>query len=350
VTGEPRRSRRLIPFLAVTAFLTIARSPVAAQSLDLYVAIADQYASGDEAGALNRSAESGFRIPSEISSHGRTLADRQLRSAIMVHTELGAVLLVNRRFGQATTQINSARRLIGMLTDDMRRRTAAKAFTIRWYAFAVNLYASQAVFDQAFQLTREGMSIYPNAADLFVAQGAVSEMRASLADSRRMFNVYGEHGMSNAVRNYFEAAAREYTQALSIDPHHAFAHLHQGWVHHRVSDDRAAEDLEAAVRDATDDGVRYLAHLFLGAEAERRDNLQEALRQFEAARQLGPGQSAAVALSRVEAALGHTDRARAITLEYARQPTRVEDPWWNYLLGGFEPGAIGWLRAEARRP
>jgi hypothetical protein len=57
-----------------------------------------------------------------------------------------------------------------------------------------------------------------------------------------------------------------------------------------------------------------------------------------------------VALGRVEAALGHAERARAITARYAEdEEATTEDPWWDYRLGGFTPGAVTWLRQEARR-
>ena len=110
------------------------------------------------------------------------------------------------------------------------------------------------------------------------------------------------------------------------------------------------DDLDAALRTAGSDDVRYLAHLFLGAGDEHRQDLESARQHFEAAHRLGPYQTSAVALGRVEAEIGHADRARAIAAEYAAAPNALEDPWWNYELGGFEPGAITWLRAEARRP
>jgi uncharacterized protein HemY len=96
--------------------------------------------------------------------------------------------------------------------------------------------------------------------------------------------------------------------------------------------------------------VRYLAHLFLGAVAERHKDLEAARRQFEAANSLGPFQTATVALGEVEATLGHPERARAITAQYAEhRDATTEDPWWSYLIGGFVPGALTWLRQEARR-
>ncbi len=179
-----------------------------------------------------------------------------------------------------------------------------------------------------------------------VARGAVYEMRATLAMSTGV-NASSDRGYG--IRRDFESAAAEYQQALTEDPTFAFAFLHRGWVHLQVGDSRASADLEAALRAAKGDSVRYLAHLFLGASAERHDNLEAARRHFEAAHQLGPFQTSAVALSRVETAMGHADRARAITAAFAQSAARAEDPWWNYQLGGFEPGAITWLRAEARR-
>ena len=147
-----------------------------------------------------------------------------------------------------------------------------------------------------------------------------------------------------------EAAARDFQRAIDIDPALSNAHLHRGWVHHQLGDSRAAADLEAALRHATDDASRYLAHLFLGMVAEHGNGLDAALREFEAARAIGPYQTSFVALSRVETALGHAERARTIAAEFAQRAPTSEDPWWGYRLGGFSSGALGWLRQEARKP
>lgn len=323
------------------------KTPAFAQGLDQYVSIVDQYANGDENGALNRLAPDGARIPSAIVAHMRTLTDRQVRSAVMLHTELAAVLLANARAPQATVQIGNAQHLLEILTDDTRRRAAARPFAIRWYAFATNLYAGQGLFVAAFAISRDGQAALPHSAEVAVARGAVYEMRATLAIPRS-FNAIGER-ISYSVRRDFDAAAAEYQQALTENPRFAFAYLHRGWVHVQVGDSRGTADLESALREAKDASVRYLAHLFLGAAAERRDDLEGARRHFEAAHLLGPFQTSAVALGRVELAMGHADRARAITASFAQLEDRAEDPWWNYQLGGFEPGAITWLRAEARR-
>jgi tetratricopeptide (TPR) repeat protein len=345
VPGEPRPPCRLAWLLGLTV-LALAPSSATAQPVDPYVAAVEQYAAGDEDGALNRLAADSGRISSAIVARMRTSTDRQVRSAIMLHTELAAVWLANGRAPQATLQINNARRLLSILTEDTRRRAASEAFAIRWYAFTTSVHTAQGLFVAAFGIIRDGQSVFPKAAELCVARGAIYEMRGTLAYSTRPFK--GER-LTNDMRRSFEAAAAEYERALSLDASLASAYLHRGWVRYQVGDNRAGEDLESALRAATDDNIRYLAHLFLGALAERNDDLETARGQFEAAHRLGPFQTSAVALGRAEAALGHADRARAITAAYAQLPDRVEDPWWNYQLGGFEPGAITWLRAEARR-
>jgi hypothetical protein len=60
-------------------------------------------------------------------------------------------------------------------------------------------------------------------------------------------------------------------------------------------------------------------------------------------------QTAYVALSRVEEALGHSDRARAVAQDYVQLTDKADDPWWDFRLGGFNSGALRWLRIEARR-
>jgi tetratricopeptide (TPR) repeat protein len=348
VSVEPRLARRLT-WLIPIAFLLAGRTPAVAQSIDQYVAMVDQYASGDEDGALRAIVPTSGRIPSDVTAHMRTLSDRRIRCAIMLHTELAAVFLSSARSGPASVQISNAQRLFDILGEDTRRRETARPFAIRWYAFATNLYAGQGLFVSALTLSRDGLSLFPNAPELFVARGTAFEMRATLIMSVKAPNAFGKP-LSNDVRRNFETAAADYQRALTVDPAMAFAYLHRGWVHLQLGDGRARADLEAALRAARDDEVRYLAHLFLGGADEQQGDLEAARRHFGAAHRLGPFQTSAIALGRVETAMGHADLARSITAEYAQEANGVEDPWWNYQLGGFAPGAITWLRAEARRP
>jgi hypothetical protein len=51
------------------------------------------------------------------------------------------------------------------------------------------------------------------------------------------------------------------------------ARLRLGWIHLLLRDKRAAGDLSTVLQDATEDSIRYLAHLFLGAVAEQEGRL-----------------------------------------------------------------------------
>jgi hypothetical protein len=106
----------------------------------------------------------------------------------------------------------------------------------------------------------------------------------------------------------------------------------------------------ADIVGAANDTVRYLAHLFLGRIAERENRLPDALVEYEAVRSLGSGyQTPYAALSRVEEALGHGDRARELAMVGLQLEKADDDPWWD-LRVGFDRESLIWLRAEARRP
>ncbi len=88
--------------------LSLAQTPAFAQPIDQYaldrrsIRQRRRKRRAEPAGAGRR------RIPSAIVARMRTLTDRQVRSAIMLHTELAAVLLANARAPQATAQIGNA--------------------------------------------------------------------------------------------------------------------------------------------------------------------------------------------------------------------------------------------------
>ena len=42
--------------------------------------------------------------------------------------------------------------------------------------------------------------------------------------------------------------------------------------------------------------------------------------------------------------------ARELAAEYAQRRDNLEDPWWDYRLGGSATDALPWLRHEASQP
>jgi hypothetical protein len=88
----------------------------------------------------------------------------------------------------------------------------------------------------------------------------------------------------------------------------------------------------------------------LGGIAEREHRLPDARREYEAVRSLGAGyQTPYTALSRVEEAIGHADRARELAMVGLQLKKAEDDPWWDLRIG-FDRESLKWLRAEARKP
>ena len=270
-------------------------------------------------------------------------ADRQ-RAAAMLHTDLAYAFLVARATADASFHIGAARRIIGMMKAGGRGDDRTQLFERRWFVVTAGWYTAVGRLQQAELFVRDGLSEYPRDAMLHVARGCIREMDAALmvTDARNGAQV------SRATR-LLEAAAADYRRALAYDDTLASAHLHLGWVRFLGRDDRSIPEFESALEHADDDTTRYLARLFLGAVAERQNRLEDARREYEAAFALGSSyQTAFIALSRAEEALGHSARARELAQQYAALGEKHEDPWWDYHLGGFDQATLQWLRREAR--
>lgn len=349
---DPGSCRRLTTIPALAAILLLCGGVASAQNPATYVTVVRQYAAGDAAGAIALFANSTPRLSGDIVMSMRSQPDRQVRAAVVMHTELAAARIRNGDVSAATIHFANAQRLLSVLTGDVRRRAASQSLAVRWYAFVTNVWSGQGRFTTAFASIRDGLTVFPRSAQLYVARGCINEARATMVldfDPRIALIGDRDRVTREGIRS-LEAAADDFQTALRVDPTLAVANLHRGWIHHRLGDSRATEELNAALSGATDDAVRYLAHLFRGAAAEVRKDLEAALVEFEAAKSLGAYQTSYVALGRVETALGHSARARELAVQYAQLSEKAEDPWWDYRLGGFTSGALEWLRREARRP
>lgn len=340
------------PALILAVLLLVPSTIASAQSPASYVSIVDRFSRGDAVAAVTALARRGdARLSKDVAAWMAQLDPDQLRAAAMMHTDLAYVLMTSGQKSSAQLQIHNAEQLIEIMVATGHGSDAARTFAIRWYAFNAGMYTSQGLLDAAYYLIRAGLIAFPRAAELYAARGNIFETRANLADNddrRRGIGVTGGGRPALRIARMLESAAAEFERAIAIDATFAPAYLHRGRVHYLLRDDRASRDLAAALAAASTDDVRYLAHLFLGAVAERRGDLEAARSEFEAARTTAPHQSSSVALSRVETSLGHTERARAIAAEAAGQPARLDDPWWNYYLGAFDADVLFTLRRQAR--
>jgi tetratricopeptide (TPR) repeat protein len=158
---------------------------------------------------------------------------------------------------------------------------------------------------------------------------------------------------SDFVDKYLSPAADNFEKALAFEPSLSAARLHLARVH-MLQDRRSAAIAgfrEAAAAHVP--SVRYLAHLFLGAEAERRGAGNEAEALYRAAlADLPAGQSLYLALAHLSDNRGNRGDANDMLASFRGRAVgnRLADPWWDYFnVDGIGFDAVtAWrtLRAE----
>jgi tetratricopeptide (TPR) repeat protein len=328
------------------------RPHAAAQDGADYGHLVDTYARGQ----LDDAVAALARWPREnvtAAVHGITLTSQngpggpsRLRAAAMLHTDLAAA------FSSSDGRLSEfhfglARNLVGLVAAKKEQIRGAQEFVQRWYEFAPTLYLATRELDKASTLVREGILRSPASPLLYVYGGEINELLRAVP-SLVVTRARGFGTVQGPLVSLLDAAAAEHRRALAMDSHLAIARLHLGWIHFQQQDSRARGELEAALADASDTATTYLAHLFLGATAERENHLADALAQYEKARTIGPHyQTAYIAVIRMAEALGDTERARQTALTFVATEKR-EDPWWDYHLGGLNMPVLEWLRAAVR--
>lgn len=274
-----------------------------------------------------------------VDAHSASLSPQQRVTAAMLHADLASVI-VDSDPTRAAFHIGLGRRLL----DAVQNRSE---FVQRWYEFIAMLYVSRGRFEDAMAFATNGLMKYPGAATLYGVRGTVAELRVTFDYPNLRGEPITDDRANFRASRALEAAAADYRRALALNSRFVIARLRLGWIHLLLRDKRAVSDLTTVLRDTADDSIGYLAHLFLGAIAEREGRFADARRAYEGARAAGAGyQSACVALSHLEAAMGQSTRARAIAQECVTL-LRDGDPWWR--LGVHDPRTLDWLRAEARR-
>jgi hypothetical protein len=330
--------------LIAFACVALRAASVAGQTRE-YRSLVDQYATGDGPSAMAALARWPRPVVADaVNAWASKLTLQQSIAAAMLHTEL-ASRSIDDTPSFAAFHISIASRL---LAGD-RRNERSLTVKRRWYELVVSLYTSRALLTEAERFARDGLAMFPRDALLYVALGAIQELRLGFDQPDLRGILLDGGGPSGRLTRALESTATDFRRAVALDDGLATAHLHLGWIRLLLHDNRAAEDFRAALMLAADDRERCLAHLFLGAAAERDRKLADAREEYEAAQALGAGyQTPFVALMRVEEALGHHARARDVAQAYAGLPALVEDPWWDYHLGGLDLDALAWLRHEAQ--
>ncbi len=165
-------------------------------------------------------------------------------------------------------QLRTANRIVDLLLLDNHNDSAAQTFASYWYAFASSVYVAEDRLNQARLYADRGIYQFPRSSQLFVARGIVAEMSARQAEGDPRTARDGLSG--SAARKHEQlltTASATFEHAIELDQANAVAHLHRGWTLQQLADHRATGEFNLALASASDDGVRYLAHLLLGAAA-----------------------------------------------------------------------------------
>jgi len=335
------------PLIAVALLLLLPAGPRSwAQSPPSYDSLIDAYARGGAAAqqaVLDLASLPQDRVNAMIAG-ARSLTPDRRRTAVMLHTDTTYALLLAGTTGSGLFHVGAARRVFAIARAGSPADAQMQAFERRWFAFVASLYTANSLFDRAAILIRDGLTVYPRDARLYVARGALLETRL---DSTA-FDPSSASQLSRFERA-LEPAAADYRHALELDPNLSIALLRLGALHMRVRDPRARQNLDSALRSSQEPIEAYLAHLLLGGVAERDNHLDAAEREYQAAQAIAAAcQTPYVALARVATARGDDARARTLASAFANLAEKTSDPWWDFHLGGFDQPSLNWLRAEAR--
>lgn len=250
--------------------------------------------------------------------------------AVMLHTE-AAVRLDTVDDALSFFHLQQALRLLPFVEQD-------PAFVVRWHHLGVMFLLSRGDVRSAAQLADDVTRRFPELGLPHYLRGVVKEVSA-------MFNV--EDLRAPGAERRLELAARDYERAMYLDKTLVEARLRWGRIrglYGRRDGDAALAEVAAT---AAAPSARYLAFLFLGSNAERRGQLEPALRHYQSARGVDPtAQSACVAVS--SALQQRAERSAATTTARACLETAArDDAWWNYRRAAYDEGMASELRERA---
>jgi hypothetical protein len=339
--SRPDRSMSRCRWCAgVLAATLVCLPPAVSGQASEYLTLVDGYASGD----LDASVTALVTWPESRVRQAATDADLgsdRAKAAVMLHTEAGFACSDQRL---TSVHVDMARACLRAVPRDRRRLFAA-----RWEGLVVSLFAGHHDFARARQEVRLALGDDANNTDVLLARGVIDEIAARSHEPNLRGEWNSDQKQRVQVAGELQTAAMGYRRALERDSALLEAHLRLGWVLFlNNSATHAREQLDEVAARASRADLQYLAHLFIGALAERDSRPEDAAREYDAAHAAAPHQSSFVARIRVAQALGRDDRAQALAAELAGVAAPDDDPWWSYNAGLTGGELVEWLRKEAR--
>jgi tetratricopeptide (TPR) repeat protein len=336
---------RIIPFLLVFALSTTVRTFVGQDADADFRLIATLYRTAPD-DAVSRLL---LLAPSEREAAiaAAVKADwnwDDLAAAAMLETD-AALARLRRDDSAGAPHLEAAERL---LLRGLQAAPQQVPFVMRWYRGVAAVLRLNGALTAAQGIDRRRWDLairqaqFGRALDV-LASGIASEYAGSF------------QGDSSAGEpRQFASAAHDFTEALAIDPALLEAALHLGRIRMLEGDEDTAQQLFQRAASSPSRSTAYLAHMFLGAIAERDSAWDDAERHYRDARAILPaGQTAALGLAALLDRRGRTDdSAREIAAMFERTALRqITDPWWAYFnaLGRDADVILRALRTEVSR-
>jgi tetratricopeptide (TPR) repeat protein len=261
-----------------------------------------------------------------------------LVAAAMLHTD-AAVHLIEHPPGPAVDHLNRAETLADAASD---RSPEYEWFEREWTSIAVTLLNQTGSVTRASEVARRVAARRSPGWDVFV-RALDAEDRAV----RAQLYTPGPRADGNMAKEGFGGAKKLFEEALRRSPQLLDAAVHLGRM--EMVDDREDRASAAFVKAAasTRRSTAYLAKLFAGAMAERRNAFGDAEAHYRRALVVAPGsQAARLALAQVLVRTGRSLEARQVVDEQLQRAAAIPiiDPWWVYWRHG--KAGVAALRAE----
>jgi tetratricopeptide (TPR) repeat protein len=329
----------------------LAECPGVTQGRGDYLALLDQYASGqttDAVAAVAAWPEPRVRAAVKSLDQEFVLSPARRRTAVLLH---GEAAFVNASREREPFHLDVARSFVGRLLGLPRVPSEIRDFVARFHALWAVVYCTRAEPGLAQNEINRGLAIDKNNRFVNLIAGALDEYRVAAREPNPRGTWYVREG-NPTPRKLLDRAAQTYQEIIAKHPEFYEAKLRLGWVLALDdSRDKAREQLEVVAAQATRSDLAYLAHMFLGSLHERARRPADAAGEYEAARAVAPFQSSFVALMRIAAAGGENERVRSLVAELSEVPPDQDDPWSVYFLCGRSgESLLDGLRAEALRP
>src|SRR3982751_4306993 len=175
--GLRTTSSKRLGSAAAVALLVIASPRTAAQPQQIsYAALVAQYARGGadtQAAAVALANLPPATVTAMIARDAPQLPRGLQRAAVMLHTDTAYAQLAAGVTDSGLSQIGSARRLFAEMKNGGRGDARTQEFERRWFAGVATILTSTSLIDRADLMIRDGLTIYPREARLYVARGGL---------------------------------------------------------------------------------------------------------------------------------------------------------------------------------